>query len=1443
MTHEFSHDPVKIRILNLMTGALKQTYVFVGKVPADVLKELHKLESNLNMTTSNILKKFYGVNWKVKLGVSQLSKSSKTGGDEYADDADATFEIDEDLLAELGDISLETGNVEAKPCDKPPGACNAGEPAETEHVDDVGIEEPPDLLDLSHKIDFLTEKEETLAIQYSGGVKFISDINTSPADNILEFKYKIYAAIGIPIYRQHLWFKYRGRSYPLNYVTSVHKHVENIDIERLITFYQNSTASSSKINSINGIPVEAEYYNSKDFLHISARDTFELLRNIYYKYATNEFYLVDLNDLIDPNEIYTKLNKDTYQLELLYYGFITIYFPMITYSIFREYIKNEKSIKEMYPDLLPDKRRLQELCMLENSITAEAYTDNAELQKKLFSSITSTTISLNNIKQDIDVVLSLRNLFDVLELNSVITYCKANLIHENQTIVLRKSYMSETEPRDILPINSLLIKIRINLDTNENMRLIIFKNGNYIVKTEWREENHMDFKKIIKVASDKINPLIMMINKFGERIKYHKTHIHEITAKNVTFTETSLSFYFDDDTTEARFAIFKNVLEDFKNVGIITQKESSVLGLEYFFNKGMYKYDPTRIEKVVTIENYYEFLSNGLVKQKWSSVFTRTRLFQIINVSSKLKITVSGIRDDVELEYFHMYLTALLSIYIRSAAHIKVATSETVQTKTKKALKNLKTQDPVLYNFKKLYNSNVIYSKICQKPYQPVILSDEEYSKLPKDKKSKALKYWNFTKQKPVWYSCPNIKYPYIKFIVKQHPRDFCIPCCKKIEMNENVNKKKQEIHNTCLTKHEYTGEKVNITKGSRYIASYGKNIEPGRISRLPENTLEPLFFDTYSSEGGLDQECITADGYYLFGIEQKTMQIDNIGMVHAIAHSLTRTVKELLIDMTARIKKNPDKFRVILDGTASKYFKDVDDLCSALLAIDSEDAIESYNADFVPWNNLISSIAYYYFGINVILFDDTNKEAIELILPKGLRTPAEMFPESHTNLVVLRKKTKYFPIYLFNTEIFKRTGIIDTKLFINESGLITIIRAIVRRHFETQEYEKIKSSIDLVTMKEFCKAYSISIKHYYINYSNLCYAVILDYKKTLLYFPIAASHYPLENNISLIFTPYKGEYDASFVDIQKILNLFKKWNVEESAKNGIEGLYLYPDIGVDQWLSVGNSVIGFIHNNINYFIKDISLAVAKKLNSSPIQTALYHPYEINALIYSVKQGKTKPTHLEEHANKLNQGLYDFYLYNIVLMHFISVFNSQRNTALRLKLSTILAKTDFNKDLSKVRELIDNLEDEEDKYKIKNIISKYVSVHHDKKLMIEDVKDTYFNFDRVSLEKLKGSSAEAIIKELHNLASKFVKIGKAKITKFPNIFVACNKSDKVSYCHGDKLIIEKKRLDEIIQILASEVANPAKWKWLFNGVFINRTVDFFKFIRRKNETVTIEFID
>lgn len=1429
-SHEFSYEPIKIRLIDLKSGSIKKTYVFVGSVPSDVESQLTKLERNVSLS-SKVLQKFYGKNWRTVLGVSGI-----TGG------TDAKFTIDNEMLEGLDSLLGEATPVDhtEEKVEEKVEEPEKAEEIESIQQDKLEITEQ----DMTPAVDILEEVEKTEVIDKSTtSIEFVTDINVTPIDNILNLKKKIYLATGIPIYRQHLWFKYRDKSYPLNYVISINKHIENIDIERLISFY---TKSSTSFENIENVPVELEYYNNKDLLYVSARDSFELLRNIYYKYSITEFHLVDLNDLVKPSDLYAKLSKDKYQLELLYYGFVVLYFPMITYSVFQDYLKNEKNIRDVYPDLMPDKTSSRNIIDLEDKIVAESYeaSNNKALEKNLYSSITSTIISIDNYNQDVDIVISLRNLFDVIQLTDTITYCKANLLHNGQNVILRKAFFNEKEPKDIIPIDSLMIKVKTHPDTNENMRFVIFKNGNYIIRTEWREENHMDFAKIVAAASAKINPIIVMINKLGDKIKYHNIELVPITKKNTQFTETSLSFYYDSDVTEAKFGVLKNILYDFTKAQIITAKESVTLGLEYFFNKGMYKYDASRIEKTITLDNYYDFLSNAAVKQKWDTVFNRTRLFQIINISSKLKIAISGIRDVVEMDNFHIFLLGLISIFERSTAHMKITSREGF-SKSTKLLKSLKTQDPLLYDFKKIYNSNVIYSKICQKPYQPVMLSEDEYQKLSKDKKSKATKYWNYTKQKPVWYSCPNPKYPYVKFIVKQHPKDYCIPCCKKIEMNENVNKKKQEIHNMCLSKYEYTGEKLNLTKGSHYIANYGKNIEPGRICRLPENTLEPLFFDTYSPEGGIDQECVTADGFYLFGVEQNLNMIFNIGLVHCIAHALSMTPVDFLHECSTRIRRSPDKFRVLLDGNAGLYFSSSKQMTDLIVDLDNDDGVESSLHDTVPWNMLFSSIAYYYFGVNTIIFDDQQKETIELLLPKGLKDFNEMFPETHKNLVVLRKKIKYYPIYLFNTEIFKKTGMIDTKLFLNESGLITIIKAIVRRSFESQEAERFKSHIDLASFKDFCKDSGISISKYYINYSNLCYAVEIKFKNEYLYFPIATSHYSVEKEAKLEFNIFDG-VSPHFAIYSKLLELFDKWNVKKSTEAKLEGIYLWPRIEPQQWFYVrGNDrVIGFIHSNTNYFVSAMKQEEAKKIKDIPIQMLMYHPCKINAMIHTAKQkGKTAMTQPPELLTKLYNSLYEYNLYNIMLLHFISIFNSQRNTSIRKKITNIIAKANFGKKLDDIRDFINGIADVDDVQKLKNIIGRYITQHHDKKRLLEDIHKSYFNFDRISLENMKGKSYKEVLNELTKLSMSFIKIGKPKITDFPNMFTICGRQDSgLDYCSGKKLIIERQKLNDLLSIIASDIINPAKWKWIFNSAFVSKSVEFFRFIRRKNETITVEFI-
>jgi hypothetical protein len=1434
MTHEFSHNPIKLRVVDVKTGEWKKSYVFIGEVPINVKQELIKLEKAYNkhskLATSAVLKKFYGKNWQHRLGAANDTKRV-TGGD------DVEFEIpDADELAEfdLGDEVLDDETIKATTIE-----------VTEEEMEQAATNE---LAQSAVTTDVLVGHVEAEKIWAGGCIEFIFRTKVYPSDNLLTFKHKIYLEVGIPLYRQHLWFKYKNKSYPVHYNITLFKNSTNVDIEQLIAFYTGKRV----MDEIEGIPVNLDYYKNKDFMNIRANDTFNLMYTNYEKYGTTEYFVVDANDLMNPNELYSRLKRDRYQLDVIYYGFVVIYFPIMTYPVFMDYLKNENSIEDIYMELLHDKTYLRKRFNLAAQIVDESYAaqdDSKDVRKNLFSSITQTIISIKNYKQDVDSLIVLRNIFDLIQLSPIMTYCKAHLVHENQNIMLKKSYFNESEPRESIPIHSLMIKIKTNPDTNEYMKLIIFKNGNYIVKTNWREENHMDFNKITKEVSSRVNPIIKIINKMGSKVKHYDVELDDLNKDNIKFTDTNFVFYYEDNVTESRFKMFKNVLHDFADVGFLIPKENVVLGEEYFFREGMYKFDASRIEKAISLNNYYDYLSNGIVKNKWGTIFEHSRTFRVISVASRIKLSISGIRNDTEIHFFYLFLIGMIHIYQRNMAGVNQITGETIQNKSKHRLKNLKMQDPLLYDFKKIYKSNVSYVRICQKPYQPIILNDNEYKNMSKEKKATAVKYWNFTKEQPVWYSCPNPKYPYIKFIIKQHPKDYCIPCCKKIEMTENVNPAKQSIHETCLKIHKFTDEKISLTKGSHYIATYGKDIEVGRLSRLPEHTLEPLFFDTYSPADGIDSECVSADGYYLFGVDQNTMNSGRIGYLYCLVHSLNMSVDDFLADCRKKLKSDPSKFRVLIDGMASMYFGDNDELINKVSILNTDTFMEN-RYESVPWNKLFMSIAYYFYGINTIEFSDQHTERINMVLPKRLSTADEMFPNTHKNLVVLMKKANYYPVYLLNTNIFKSTGIINTRLFLNESGLITTIQAVVRRYLDGIDHEKIRSHIDLTIIKNFVSKHPrTNIAGYYINYANLCYAVSIIYNDKECYLPIHVSHYPLDKNIEMIFKPFDAKKATDANVILMLANVYNKWVDYESKKADVGNTNIFPKIVVERWISVksSNRVIGFTCRGVNYYVKPMSESIAQNITRAEIQYMMYDPIKINKLIFSIKIGKNKNLRNRVINTKLQQSIYQYYMYEIVILQFISIFNRQKNMPLRKKLLSVLAKTNFNKDLGKIREFIDGVEDGEDKQKIKTIVGRFVNDHHNKRRMVDDIKRTFFNFDKVKLEKLKTMPYKDVVKELHKMAKTFVKIGdiKSKNFQFPNIIMPCGQlshGDSAEYCSGTKFIMQKTQMNNILDIVAHDIINPSKWKWIFNSAFIEKSVDYFKFIRRGPETIKVIFL-
>jgi hypothetical protein len=243
------------------------------------------------------------------------------------------------------------------------------------------------------------------------------------------------------------------------------------------------------------------------------------------------------------------------------------------------------------------------------------------------------------------------------------------------------------------------------------------------------------------------------------------------------------------------------------------------------------------------------------------------------------------------------------------------------------------------------------------------------------------------------------------------------------------------------------------------------------------------------------------------------------------------------------------------------------------------------------------------------------------------------------------------------------------------------------------------------------------------------------------------------------------------------------------------------------------------------------------------MELMLYDPVDINTIIYDIKSGKRNMiTNID---TDLQKAVYNHYLYQLVLLHFISHFNSQKNTKLRRKILLHMSKLSPTKNLSDIGKFIEKeITDPDDINKLKSILTRYVLEHHDKKVVISEISNSYFNFDRVDLENIADKDLKKIREELMRISKKFVHFGEPSHKEvFPNIIAACSYlqgKETTPYCKNKKLLIRKQNLMEIIEILSHDIKNPSKFKWLFNSLFVDRSIEFLKFIKRPAETITIE---
>lgn len=633
--------------------------------------------------------------------------------------------------------------------------------------------------------------------------------------------------------------------------------------------------------------------------------------------------------------------------------------------------------------------------------------------------------------------------------------------------------------------------------------------------------------------------------------------------------------------------------------------------------------------------------------------------------------------------------------------------------KSKKFLEALKTNDPLLFGFKKVYGLPDIYSTKCQKARQPIPLASDQQ---PSSADNNVIKYWNFTRNVPQFYTCPTSEYPNIHFITGIHPRGFCLPCCGKKSSDQII--KKQEIYQKCMEEKKYdtTSTDAQRDDGNRYVRQYGPNLLAGKIMFLPP-LLNNLFKMGNISSVNMSEECINETDYHIYGLTQlrnghlTTTIIDIINKISSVE-------RDSFIEITLDSLSEPDNAAAVLNillhnygdviGT-NKLVDIIDDF-----AVLSKDPAKHQPKKYVTqgmFNMLAYCIAQHCWGVNIIHLDESGNDFIfdTQIMQNNKK-------ESTSYLVVIGKDNGYFPIYYINRRNYTRYNKVDTELFSPAYGIVRNVLQMYNAHMHISD---LSSSSDTTT---------ISQNFLYTNQN------VFEAKKLIAILEKLGAKYVVHELVQFGTSTFL-DIRATSSHLQKtalywpVLNADFVSNIKKHVRKKFPELYTTADrasvtafanhIGAQEsaYITYKNAVCGYVYtissgNICTYFADDI-------ISATNASTKPLHPIFVKiSEIAAVSEQKNSTA-----ASKLI--LYDTIWADLYLQN-----KDVENSRLRSEIYKYIAA----KNMTKVAELVPAKD--------------YIIIEQQ---TLAEVKKSRYSFDLEVFDKLDAMSAAQFSKYLREL--------------------------------------------------------------------------------------------
>jgi len=1288
------------------------------------------------------LKKFYGPKYAQKLLLKSENRSISGGADE-----DELAELEEELALE--------------------------------DIEDIDIFDAPEDKDLP------PEEEIIEPLPMERTVVYTSDIYVHPEDRISEFKLKLSVLLKIPHFRQHVYILHNRKTIPLSYRIYLDT-LQTIDIRKI------------EGEEVLGIPVDQNFYNMRSLLRIEAYDHFQTMGELYQKTGQTTLYVEDLDTYISPQRtaIEQAAKTDEYRTSLLYYGFVVKYWPMLTPETWVAYLIG--NLKANYPLLDPSPASLTTRFKSESGIINEVYRGKGfpEELKKTSIALLSLTITVDKFRTFVrpsvlggEMRVNVRNIFDLLPLGEGIVAIKARLRHENNDFTLTKisygPYHYKVKSIRMNYYNTVAVVLREEINDYELLLIaMFFDNGKYIIRTSFPETMHVDFSRAFKIIQSRVNKLVSRLNGMGRQIFDATDRLNDMTPYNSEFTELTMNFFWHQLMTESVFDKLMTLVRLYYKASIFKDKPGNPR--EFYFYKGITKFDIRRLERNLDVPNYYMHLSDPRIRQRWASMFETGRLIEVAHRSSDVRFRIENIRES-EFKYLHQYLLELIH-RLTNEVNGKFVPATAELKPTKNRLRRLKEKDPNLYNFKQ-YGSSIVYSRICQKPNQPLVYSEAEASLLPPKIRKSLVKYWNFTTQSPMMYYCPDPKYPYLRFLTGFHPKNYCIPCCKKTPVTSEQTKKTQ-IYKVCMENHIYSEEEL-ASRISRYIMGYGKDVEIDRLGYPPISLTQFLINNTQLGAQATDE--LRSPNYYIVGVPQNLPNSNNMGSLFCIAQALDKTPEEVSEDFVEYLNENPTIFA---------------DSREDVLQILSPETMMLIPEDI---NSILMELCYNVYKVRpLVIYDSSPRsegtssseqdETLEIELGRRVVYVDDVIPEQFApeqQFIILVKRNdrtiegdhNYYPLQIVTPRDFFRNMTIMQKTFTNKDDLVIVLRSVVSSLIQKPTTY---GQIDLKIMEEFL---GDRITERYLNLNNLCYGIMVDD----IFLPVSYS----VSSAGVRKPFYRRDHKLPHSKLMSLAKEYNKFIRSKSIKMGLrtpDGTVIpyYPLIKPEVYLQLqeeGTSsakIIGFVSSGLYYYFDDMKTAP----KGSSVKILKHDPDDINKALME------RPAPSDTRTKNINESLYNVYIYDLLVNAFINQLDMQRNTSLRTKLKPLISANKMNE----VSKLVDDV----DFKKIQSQLEMY-----GKKEFFNKFNKVSYRFDRAMLLELSELPKKDLVKRLQ------------KMTKF--VRSSGNIPEITNQLQLKQLVIPPKQLGKMIELLADDLRNPLKRNYFLLNIFNRTLVNYYRF--------------